>query len=303
MKKYLFPLCTCLMIFSAQAQMVPQNNGPYNYSYAQDRINQGYHATTPYQNMGYNPQDSHMVASPASPQVYGFYQQPIQQNYHANVQSRPQMMWYPTRQQVALANGQVYTNPVYDMEQDSQPNVYQSPVYNSKAIRQRNSWYADLKLGVGVTMGWKKGFDKPISPVWGIAIGKKLSSTLRADVEFAHHLNGELVDTDTGTIEYKQYELGANVYYDFPVRSHLPFRPFVGAGIWGVKARATATSYNGKRLDTADSNIKLGLSATAGVIYPINEMFSLLAMARARYIVTDDHLYNLEGLVGVRYHF
>ncbi len=303
MRKFLYATASCLLAISAQAQMVPQNNGPYSYSYTQDRVDQGYNAPVPYQYGGYYAQTPRVVPAPASPQVYGFYQQPVQQNYNANA-PRVQMMWYPTQQQRAAANEQVYVNPAYDMyQQEQEPNVYRSPVYNSTASRQGKDWYADLHIGVGGTLGWKGDFDTPIAPIWGIALGKRLSPTVRADAEFNYHLKADLVDTDTGSIEYQQYDLGANIYYDFPVRSHLPVRPFVGAGIWAVKGKASAKSYNGRKLDGADSKIKLGLSAAAGVVYPINEMFSLLAMARARYIVTDDKLYNIEGLVGVRYYF
>jgi len=306
MRKILYATASCLLAFSAQAQMVPQNNnGPYSYSYAQDRVNQGYSAPVPYQYAGYYyAQDPRVVAAPRSPQVYGFYQQPVQQNYNANA-PRPQMMWYPTQQQRFAASEPVYmAAPSYDMyQQEQRPDVYQSPVYNSQAVRQGKDWYADLHLGVGGTLGWKGDFDTPIGPVWGIAIGKRVLPNVRVDVEFNYHTKADLVDNDTGSIEYQQYDLGANVYYDFPVRSHLPVKPFVGAGVWGVKGKASASSYNGKKLATADAKVKLGLSAAAGVIYPINDMFSVLAMARARYIVADENLYNIEGLIGLRYHF
>ncbi len=301
MKKYLLATF-CLATLSAQAQMAPESTGSYTYSYAQDRVEQGYNVPVSYQNNAYaNPAYVPGNPAPVSPQVYGFYQQPVEQNYDANY-PRPQMMWYPTQQQRAVASGQMYQMPSSSSAQEmpQQPDVYQSPVY---AISQKGSWYIDLRLGIGGTDGWENDFDIPVGPIWGFAIGKKISPNVRVDAEFDYHLKAKLAKTALAKIEYKQYDLGANIYYDFPLQSHVRVRPFIGAGIWAVDGKTTVSSKKGTRISSADSDIKLGLSGALGIAYPISEVLSLIAMARARYIMTKEELWNIEGLLGIRYHF
>jgi len=298
MKRYLLTL-PCLLAFAAQAQMMPENNDPHNYSYAQDRVAQGYGVPVYQNGGGYGGANTQVRVAPASSQAYGFYQQPVESNYNANT-PRSTMMWYPTQQQRALANGQVYVNPPYEMEEEVE--VYQSPVYKSKVVQQKRGWYADLHLGVGGTSGWKGNLDTPVGPVWGIAVGTRLSPTLRVDAEFAYHTKAKLTKTAVAKAEYKQYDLGANVYYDFPVQSHIVVKPFVGLGLWGVNGKVTV-SRGSKHISSKNHNFKLGVSAAAGVAYPINQVLSLIALGRVRYIAMDDALWNIEGLMGIRYHF
>ena len=306
MKKILFFVTSSFLATAVAAQTYS------GYSYSQDRVEQGY--SNPYQ--GY-PQNGYPTASaydayapaPTSVQAYGFYQQPapaapatVPATYGRTQQS--QMMWYPTQQQRAVASGYPYPASAYYMQDDmpQQEYVSRSPVYNSKATRQKKSLYADVRLGIGGTPGWGNGFDTPIGPVWGIALGTRLSPTVRVDAEFAYHTEAKLATENHTKVKYRQYDLGANVYYDFPTNAGLGVRPFVGAGIWGIKGKASAV-HKGFKIADADSDIKLGMSVAGGVVYPINEMFSAVAMARARYIDTEEDLFNIEGFVGLRYHF
>lgn len=297
MKRLLLVGISLLITTSLSAKTYSDKS--FGYSYSQELINQGYMAEKPpvYSNGSYDP---NLMPAPAAPQAYGFYlQQPRSTPDPRDAQSS-QMMWYPTQQQRAEASGSpVYLAGGYAGEQPN--NVYNSPVYNS-AVVQRQGHYLDAHFGIGATLGWKHGFDTPVGPVWGLAFGTRFKPLIRGDIEFNYHEEARLAKVKGHEVTYKQYDLGANVYYDFPVQSHITFKPFVGAGIWATKGKATAKHKEAKIVST-DSDIKLGLSVAGGVIYPLNELFSLYAMARARYIVTDENLYNLEGLLGIRYHF
>ncbi|MBQ3695480.1 MAG: porin family protein [Alphaproteobacteria bacterium] len=296
-RSLLFTLCL-LITHPVWAQTYDASQG---YSYSQSRVEQGYNADRSYQAGAYgNAAYDTSVPAPASPQAYGFYQQPTPAPYsNVTPQRSSQMMWYPTQQQRLEAGLYGASYETASAEQKADP--YRSPVYNSKEVRRKRPFYADFRLGIGVTMGWPSGLDKPVSPIWGVAVGTRMSPTVRVDAEFDYHTEGKLATEEHRKIKYKQYDFGANIYYDFPVNAALRVYPFVGAGIWAVKGKANG-KYQGLKVSST-SDINLGLSVAGGVTYPINEMFSLVAMARARYIHTDDNLYNLEGLIGVRYHF
>ena len=294
MKKLLVFVTSLLATTALQAQTSDQT-----YSYAQDRVDQGYNYPRTYPQAGAYGVYDQSVPAPVSSQAYGFYQQAPTPNYNQQQQAvqQRQLTWYPTQQQRMAAYGGSYYENV-----PQQPNVYRSPVYNSHAMRHKKDWYADLHLGVGATMGWEHGFDDPVAPMWGIALGTRVSPTVRVEAAFDYHTEGKLASYRGRKINYRQYDLGANIYYGFPTNASLPIKPFVGAGIWGVKGKASA-KYRGLKIAGADSDIKLGISVAAGVTYPINEMFSAVAMGRLRYINCKEDLYNLEGLIGLRYHF
>ena len=261
-----------------------------SYSYSQDRIAQGYgSAVTLYDRNHSN--EAPAYPAPSSAQSYGFY-------LHQKPQSsRGQLTWYPTARQRAQGFGMPpYDQAGYAPQGSTSP--YRSPVYYQEHSRSR-VFYAGANIGLGSTLGWKGVLDHPIVPVWSLTLGKRFDRTLRGDIEFQHHTRAKLSNTKNSEVNYTQYELGANVYYDFPVTT--VYRPFIGAGIWGVKAKLSG--YQGSRPVDTSSNIKLAFSLATGLSYRFSEAFSLLALLRARYIFSKDDLYNLEGLLGVQYHF
>lgn len=262
------------------------------YSYSQDRIAQGYgSALDRYQQNHSNAAPTY--PAPASAQSYGFY---LNQKPQA---SSGQMMWYPTARQRAQSFGTPPYDQVGYVPTNGYPSPYRSPVYNQEQIRPK-VYYMGANIGLGNTLGWKGVLDHPIVPVWSVTLGKKLYPNVRGDVEFQYHTQAKLANSSTMKVNYTQYDLGANMYYDFPVAT--PYRPFIGVGAWGVKAKLSG-KYQSIRKLSASSKVKFALSLAAGLAYRVNESFSLLGLVRARYIFSKDDLYNLEGLVGVQYHF
>ena len=267
------------------------------YSYSQDRIVQGF--GSPVQSVSQPVQQQSgrypVYAAPVSPQGYGFYQN-TSNGYQG---SSSNLIWYPTARQRAQGFGQ----PPYD-DAGYVPSAggyqrYQSPVYKQDAPRKR-FFYVGAQVGMGSTRGWRGHLDHPLVAVWGLTLGTNIKPNVRADVEWLYHMKGKL-DSAPGTrIDYKQHSLGANFYYDFPTQSVV--RPFVGVGIWGVKGKISGQYRRTRDIDVS-SDVKLAFSIAAGLSYKVTEEFSLMSLLRARYIMSKDDVYNLEGLLGVKYHF
>ena len=219
-----------------------------------------------------------MVQQPApAPHVaqYGFYRQQPSQAV------RPQY----------IIGGNPYATP-YRPSANNQNSYYSSPVFMKDASqRAKKLYYAGARLGLASTSTKKSG--SAIKPMLGLFIGTWADNNIRLDAEFDYHAKSSLKQKTT----YHQYELGANVYYDFPV-TQSGWQPFVGAGLWTVKTKTT--KHNGAT-SSSSSNLRLALSASAGAAYPINEYLTFSAMLRGRYLITGESIYNIEGLVGVSY--
>ena len=262
-----------------------------NYSYSQDRIAQGYGSATTLYEQNHSA-ETPTYPAPSSAQSYGFY-------LNQKPQTSGQLIWYPTARQRAQGFGM----PPYDQTgynpQANTASPYRSPVYQQEQSRSR-VFYVGTNIGLGNTLGWKGTIDHPIVPIWNITFGKRFNSNVRADAEFQYHSQAKLANSATMKVNYSQYDLGANIYYDFPVAT--PYRPFIGIGVWGIKGKLSGRYQLIKRL-SANSSVKFALSVAAGLSYKMSETFSLIAMLRSRYIFTKDDLYNLEGLLGVQYHF
>lgn len=275
------------------------------YSYAQMRAEQGMAThNTAYVNGQYQNGGAE-YAAPPSPQLYGFYLQGDQASFssHSEAASPKPLIWYPTARQRAQAFGQPpYDTQVAteDMDEDDLQKLYHSPVYNSKAVRNKKSLYAGFQLGFGTTLGWEEKLDTTLVPMWSATLGTIVQPNVRLDAEFVYHTKRQFLNDKNGKVEYKQYNLGANIYYDFPVR--YTAKPFIGAGIWAVKGKASG-KYQGSKIQSINSSMRLAFSVAAGVTYPLTDVLNLIAMGRARYIFTDSDLYNLEGLFGFQYHF
>ena len=164
--------------------------------------------------------------------------------------------------------------------------------------------YATIRTGFGGTMGWGKGAKDPVGAIFNIAIGKYLSNNLRVDGEIGYHTKGKLYSRYVGErkleIKYRQYDLGANAYYDFPAMSN-DWVPFIGAGVWLVKSRASGQN-NEVKIASSDKT-HLAVSGAVGATYRLNEVFTAEAMGRFRYLFTKDNVYNLEVLLGIRADF
>ena len=233
---------------------------------------------------------SSQQANPApAPQTYGFYrQQPAAQAPYAQG---------GTQTYYAAPNRGGYGQAGYNQNSYNQANYYRSPVYNQQAVAKK-LYYVGVHGGVATSMGWPKGMDDLVVPMFGLTLGTYLTNNVRVDGEFAYHAEGKLAKTHRTEVKYKQYNLGANVYYDFDASP--VFKPFVGAGIWGVQGKTSAKIDDKSK---AMSGVKTGLSVSAGVKRVINENFSFIAMARGRYIFSKEGIYNLEALLGIQYHF
>ena len=195
-------------------------------------------------------------------------------------------------------------NPYTPSVRINQNSYYRSPVLTQEAqeaMRAKNLYYLGFRAGIGSTRGWSKGRHAPTKPLFGFVAGTWIKPNVRLDAEFDYHLKGKLANTATHQLSYKQYDLGANMYYDFSEIKY-GLKPFVGGGLWLVKKRITdRTIATGKT--ESSSGWKCGFSASAGLTYPITDAFSLSAMLRGRYIVTNDSIYNLEALLGANYAF
>jgi len=225
-----------------------------------------------------------VYAAPASPQAYSFYRNP--NTYYApGAQAARQQAYYAA------------ANPSYGRPMYNQNSYYRSPVYNQQAVA-RKLFYAGAHVGVGTSLGWPNGLNDLVVPVGGLTIGTYLDDNVRADAEFLYHGEGKLAKLNNGEVKYKQYNLGANIYYDINTGSLM--KPFIGAGVWGVQGKTSAKLNERSSLM---SGVKLGLSISAGITRPITDEFTFVAMARARYIFSKEGIYNLEGLFGVQYHF
>lgn len=192
-------------------------------------------------------------------------------------------------------------NP-YTTTSGNQNSYYASPVFDQKKQKKQINklYYLGVRAGLGSTFGWDHGNHHPIKPIFGAFAGTWVTPDVRAEAELDYHMKGKISDTEKSQVTYKQYDLGTSVYYDFePTR--YGFKPFVGGGLWFVKKKLKEQAVRAATKTT--SGWRVGLSASAGVSYPITDVFSLSAMLRGRYIITNDSIYNLEALLGAHYAF
>ncbi len=220
--------------------------------------------------------------TPRAPQ-YGFYAQ--SSRFNGN--------------QRYITGGNPYVATSQTSAYSNQNSYYNSPVFTEETRTRAKLYYLGVHGGIGGTFGWDHGEKNPIKPVLGLIAGTWATPNIRLDAEFDYHVKGNIGKGSQSTKTYKQYDLGANAYYDFPITKY-GFQPFIGGGLWLVKKMVTAhEGASGK----SHSGWKLALSAAAGLAYPINENWRLTSMLRARYIVTNEGLYNLEALIGATYSF
>ena len=232
-------------------------------------------------------------------QSYNFYQEPAETRavaYDASGYGAPQLSNYP--QSAGGAGYQAY--PGY-VTAAGVPVYYGSPVYDQQQIAYKmRKYYADFHVGAGGTFSIGNGMDTPKGGVWGVTVGTHLKNNLRADVEFNYHLGSKLGKEGDKKIKYKQYDLGLNLYYDLPTNAYR-LKPFMGVGAWGVKGKTNGT-FKANKLDLTKDK-KFAVSLAGGATYDLSPAFSFFGMVRARYIFCDEDVYNLEGLLGIRYYF
>lgn len=200
-----------------------------------------------------------------------------------------------------ITGGNPYAATPRQSVYDNQNSYYSSPVFKEETRTRAKLYYLGAHGGLGGTFGWDNGEKKPIKPILGVVAGTWATPDIRLDAEFDYHVKGNLSKKSEGKKTYKQYDLGANAYYDFPMTRY-GFQPFVGGGLWLIKKMVTAQNSTTHK-DESHSGWKLGLSAAAGLAFPINDNWRISSMLRARYIVTNEGLYNLEALIGAQYAF
>ena len=199
-----------------------------------------------------------------------------------------------------IVGGNPYVPPSDQINQNA---YYNSPVFKEEVKNKKTQnklYYVGIRGGIGGTFGWDNGQHKPVKPIFGLVAGTWATPDIRLDAELDYHLKGKLSNNSTRQTTYKQYDLGANIYYDFPKIEH-GLIPFVGGGLWLVNKKITDKPIVGKTV--SNSSWRWGFSANAGLTYPISEAFSLSAMLRGRYLITSESLYNLEALFGAQYAF
>ena len=190
-----------------------------------------------------------------------------------------------------------------------QPYTYREVSQNNSPVFKR--FYATLRAGVGGTLGWDENektgkVSNPVGAVLSLSLGAYLKPNIRLDGEFAYHTKDTLYTGKDIYLEgkgrYSQYDFGLNAYYDFNTNSEI--RPFIGIGIWGVTSKVTSDIKNtyGDTRDTSRSDTNFAISGALGVAYQVNDLLTLEAMARGRYIFSEK-IYNLEGLIGSRFSF
>lgn len=194
-------------------------------------------------------------------------------------------------------------NPYTLSTQTNQNSYYNTPEpikENTPPVLSKKLYYVGLHTGLGKTFGWDHGEHNQIKPIFSLFAGTWATPSLRLDAELAYHVKGRLSRSTERQTTYKQYDLGANAYYDFS-KIKFGLKPFVGGGFWFVKKtiKDSAVGENSK----SSSHWRSALSASAGLTYPITDVFSLSAMVRGRYIITQESLYNIEALLGARYDF
>ena len=217
--------------------------------------------------------------------------QPSRSGYKVYVDSsqRPERVYtrtYPAAYGYAEATPQAAPVPksVYKVEEP-------------KAIKK---YYGVLRLGYGATHGWNSPFKTPRSVIINGAAGMYLPNQFRADIDLAYHIKDSLYKTETGkNFDYSQYDLSVNGYYDFNLSQTV--KPFVGLGL-GLTNSKVSGATNGA-LKISDDETNLAFSVSGGLDYYLTNNIALEALLRARYILCDGDLYNIEGLLGVRYDF
>ena len=210
-------------------------------------------------------------------------------------------------QQPVYTNG--YSQARYSGYTGGQTSIYQGREEVLSPVFKR--FYATLRAGVGGTFGWDENektgkVSNPVGAILSISLGAYLKPNVRLDGEFAYHTKDDLYKGNDAYLEgkgkYSQYDFGVNLYYDFNTNSEV--RPFVGLGIWGISSKVTSDIKNvyGDTRDTSRNKTNFAVSGALGVAYQVNDLLTLEAMARARYIFSED-IYNLEGLLGSRFSF
>jgi len=172
-----------------------------------------------------------------------------------------------------------------------------SSFYRNGMKKTNKDWYIAPRAGLGATLGWDDDLDNAVSPVFGLAVGHYFGN-VRADVEFDYHMEGDVLSEGDLKIEYSQWDLGANIYYDFDLSKS--FKPFVGVGIGASNAKLKASAFFG---EVEEDETAFMASGAIGAAYHFNDTFALEMMGRYRYLFRDSGIYNLEALAGFRVSF
>lgn len=184
---------------------------------------------------------------------------------------------------------------------DATPQPAPIPMYKPSKPEVVKKYYGVLRLGYGSTHGWSSPFGTPRSVMINGAVGMYLPKQFRADIDLTYHTKDTLYKPQMGrSLDYSQYDLSVNGYYDFNMSQN--FKPFVGLGLGFTNSKVSGRMHNGV-LKVSDDETNLAFSASGGVNYYLTTNIALEALLRARYIFCDDDLYNIEGLLGVRYDF
>ena len=212
-----------------------------------------------------------------------------------------------------INNQTVYQNNIYNQsayQTTTENYAYASQYPSNYNVRaKKKKYYGVLRIGYGETRGFGSPFLTPRAPMFSGAIGMYFENHTRADLELSYHWKDKLYhktqDGESINLDYYQYDFGINGYYDIYLKNFpAKLRPFMGAGVWISNSKVSGA---GKKTDRSvrnfDSEMNLAASVALGLAYDLDESLTLEGMFRARYIFCDSHLYNLETLFGVRYHF
>lgn len=179
------------------------------------------------------------------------------------------------------------------------------------------SFYVTPRVGFGGTFGWISELDTPYVPVFGVAGGLKFNN-FRAELEFNYRLEGELFNKTVSSgsasakyeMNYSQYDLALNGYYDFNLESK--WTPFIGAGLgvakWKITDKASVSTPWGSGSDEEEfSDAGFIVSVMGGVSYQMTDHIALEGMARYRYLSVDadagSGLSNVDAIIGARFSF
>ena len=173
------------------------------------------------------------------------------------------------------------------------------PLYKAEDTKVAKNYYGVLRLGYGATYGWNSPFKTPRSVIINGAAGMYLPKQFRADIDLAYHVKDTLYTEAGRSFKYSQYDISVNGYYDFNVSQTI--KPFVGLGLGITNSKVSGTTRGALKISDDETN--LAFSASGGLTYYLTNDIALEALLRARYILSDGDLYNIEGLLGVRYDF